>query len=150
MNQKPYSNHLSWHITAGMLIAFFMAFIALHGYSMNPYLKLNFFEQIWRTISYVIPKWLLIIIPAGLIVSALSWAMYGLIRKLEGEQRKTSTAVYFILTVLGAGFFLLVFNIFSLFILIPVYLECQILSRIVGSPDAEFEEKRKVEDLMVS
>jgi hypothetical protein len=140
-NRFPF--HLIWHLTAGMTIAYAIAFMMLHGYSTR-FAELSFWQAVWRTITYVIPQWHFIIIPAGLIVIVLSIGIHGFLSFLSDSFRHLT--LYLVFTIIAGGVFVLVFQVFSLYIIIPTFIECLILSRIDAALDKQFEDKPKRKD----
>lgn len=136
--------YISWHIAWGLLIAYGVAFVVLHGSSLY-YTGLDYWHQdaVWRTISYVIPKWHLVIIPAGCMVMVLSFVAHGLLHGMARDEENLTMGCAVLLALLAAAFFLLVFQFASLFIFIPLIAECMLLAGIDIAWDRRLEEKPK-------
>lgn len=75
--KRSFALYFLVHFAAGLLIAYFVAFNMLHGYSTR-YTELSTWEAIWRTISYVIPKWTFFVVLGGMIVTLMSLGLQKL------------------------------------------------------------------------
>lgn len=114
--QKEQRFYLIWHLVTGMVTSCIFFAFGLHYYSqMQP--GLSFPEQIWYTITVLFPSWSFIMIPAGLVIAVISWAVYGL---LSGKKPEAKYLYWLICG--GAGVWTLVFNVYALAIWIPLLL----------------------------
>jgi hypothetical protein len=144
-NRIPF--HIVYHLVAALCLAFIVAFMMLHGYSMGR--GLGFWGEIWRTFSYVFPKWYGLIFLAAGILSGFSFGAYGL---LLGDRSGLGKALYGIVLLLSFGTFFVMFRgLIGLFvfILVPSIVQCIILFCIeysMGGSSRTAKPKRKPKD----
>jgi hypothetical protein len=131
-NNHPFSFYIAYHSGMSLLIAFIIAFFMLHPYSMNE-TGLNFFQQIWLTLSYLFTAWSFLILMGAGVLGLFSFGIYGFLRGMRYEQESAYTAVYILALLLSFSMFSVfggMFNIFGVFTLIPSIVQCAILAFI--------------------
>jgi hypothetical protein len=130
-NRFPF--YIGYHIIAALLLAFAIAFFMLHPYSASHY-ELNGNEQLWRTFSYVFPKWYFTIFTAAGILALFSFGSYGLLQGFRRNDDDFFMKAYGVALIASILIFAVLYGVIALiaaaFILVPAFVQCVILAVI--------------------
>jgi hypothetical protein len=106
-----------WQLSVGQITAFLFAIGGLNYYS--ELIGLRSWQAIWHTITHILPSWIPIIVPFGLLFSILSVGIHGVLGK-----SKTGRLIgdYILIVAIIAGNIIMIFTTSALLFISLMYI----------------------------